>query len=482
MTEILHDHMPSAGTHSELETRYADEQESNMSTPSSAHINNVVSTRESVTEIAEQPRFSIETYRSCDLSPELIREFADFYREIFSNEPYNQFLFHIDDPLSPISPQEAFGKPNQKYFSLEELDSLEPPEGVMRWMDPEKVQDITEKKLLDDSFITRLASNETGKTVGLVFGRKASLRDIFETEEMKNPLLFADYDDDSLLADEDQFFDKMKYHFNVCPENIIFYISCLAIHPEARGFDSLYTLMNNFFRTLSKEELDLFLFAEIPDEGAAADIDRATMEREVFGILENGHPVVACTLEYYAKHFLMEKKELFGVLKKHLKEKRQICKNHPKNNNKIEVMNETKFGRAVFATADIQAGETIGIFAGEKYRGETALDLPNIMVDHAIQVGSHEYVHGHKQLAELINHSCEPNCGIRNHTEVFAMRDIQEGEQITWDYRMSEDSNWKLDCQCGSIRCTGYVEGFTSLPDDIKMEYLKKGAISEWLI
>ena len=65
-------------------------------------------------------------------------------------------------------------------------------------------------------------------------------------------------------------------------------------------------------------------------------------------------------------------------------------------------------------------------------------------------------------VAHLINHSCEPNCASRvfdnedeSHVAIFALRDLQPGEELTYDYRFAGDE--KLPCNCGTARCRGQV-------------------------
>ncbi len=65
---------------------------------------------------------------------------------------------------------------------------------------------------------------------------------------------------------------------------------------------------------------------------------------------------------------------------------------------------------------------------------------------------------------ELVNHSCDPNCGIRPNDhggyDLIAMRDIAAGEEITFDYCMTE---WICvgfsACRCGSDRCRKTILG-----------------------
>jgi uncharacterized protein len=64
--------------------------------------------------------------------------------------------------------------------------------------------------------------------------------------------------------------------------------------------------------------------------------------------------------------------------------------------------------------------------------------------------------------ARLANFSCDPNCESINergrHIWIVAMRDIREGEEITYDYNFSWDPP-PPKCHCGSPKCRGYIVG-----------------------
>ncbi|XP_052167696.1 histone-lysine N-methyltransferase TRX1 [Oryza glaberrima] len=66
-------------------------------------------------------------------------------------------------------------------------------------------------------------------------------------------------------------------------------------------------------------------------------------------------------------------------------------------------------------------------------------------------------------IAHLINHSCEPNCYSRvisvlgdEHIIIFAKRDINPWEELTYDYRFVS-SDQRLPCYCGFPKCRGVV-------------------------
>ena len=72
-------------------------------------------------------------------------------------------------------------------------------------------------------------------------------------------------------------------------------------------------------------------------------------------------------------------------------------------------------------------------------------------------------------LDDYLNHSCEPNAGFpTGKPELFALRDIVVGEEITWDYSTSlVEEGWNLQCRCGTKSCRGNILPFFSLsPED----------------
>jgi len=159
---------------------------------------------------------------------------------------------------------------------------------------------------------------------------------------------------------------------------------------------------------------------------------------------------------------------------------------HVEDSVSVEVRETPHYGRAIFATHSIQKGATIAAFRGPSYFVDRETDLDPVMVDHTIQIGPKEHLHGYRGLAELANHACgqAANCGIKNSTQITALRDIAPGEEIRWDYRRSEDSDWYLDgeCKCGSPDCTRIVGPFRELPPQMKQSYFEDGFTSQWIL
>ena len=77
---------------------------------------------------------------------------------------------------------------------------------------------------------------------------------------------------------------------------------------------------------------------------------------------------------------------------------------------------------------------------------------------------------------ELVNHSCDPSCGIVTNKyggyTLVARRNIETGEEITFDYCMTE---WSIvgfeDCQCNSGICRRIIRGGKFLSVEKLKEY-----------
>lgn len=59
-----------------------------------------------------------------------------------------------------------------------------------------------------------------------------------------------------------------------------------------------------------------------------------------------------------------------------------------------------------------------------------------------------------------MNHSCNGNLGFNDDGDFVAIRDIQRGEELTYDYGLAESNpDFKMQCKCGSQNCRKVVTG-----------------------
>ncbi|HMP85080.1 MAG TPA: SET domain-containing protein [Candidatus Paceibacterota bacterium] len=70
-----------------------------------------------------------------------------------------------------------------------------------------------------------------------------------------------------------------------------------------------------------------------------------------------------------------------------------------------------------------------------------------------------------------MNHSCDGNVGFDVKNNFVAMRDIEPGEELCWDYGLAEKNpDFMLKCKCGSKKCRKLITGHDWL-DNVDNEY-----------
>ena len=118
-------------------------------------------------------------------------------------------------------------------------------------------------------------------------------------------------------------------------------------------------------------------------------------------------------------------------------------------------------GLGLFARRVIRTGETIVAFGGTVVDRAILFGLPPGSARHALQIDEGLFlVSDRPGPADYVNHSCQPNSGLRGQVVLVAMRTISAGEEITYDYATSDASDYdEFACSCGSIRCRGRVSG-----------------------
>jgi hypothetical protein len=133
----------------------------------------------------------------------------------------------------------------------------------------------------------------------------------------------------------------------------------------------------------------------------------------------------------------------------------------------IEVR-EGYLGKGVHATQAIEPGQTILQGSGHRVPGRTR---HSFQIDHDVHIVVPNEI-------ELINHSCEPNCGVRvrrdqDVLEIVALRPIAPGEELKTDYATFEAEIVHMagPCQCGAPSCRGRITGFADLPGDRRASF-----------
>jgi len=121
-----------------------------------------------------------------------------------------------------------------------------------------------------------------------------------------------------------------------------------------------------------------------------------------------------------------------------------------------------KGGKAVYSRLEIKKNEILAVWGGQVITLEQVLSLPQSEMGHTIQIHDALYLAplDMEEPADFINHCCNPNAGVCGQITLVAMRDIEIGEEITFDYAMADSSSFdEFDCACGAENCRGRVSG-----------------------
>lgn len=149
-------------------------------------------------------------------------------------------------------------------------------------------------------------------------------------------------------------------------------------------------------------------------------------------------------------------------------------------------------GKGVFATRDFGSGEAICRMLGERisFRElKKRYEMGREKICNPLQITGATYL----DLAEpyvYVNHSCAPNAGVRKRGELFALKPIRKGEEITYDYSTTEWTyekfgkykDWAMECNCGSKYCRGTLGQFPTLSPKVKKEYYDAGALQDFIL
>ena len=123
---------------------------------------------------------------------------------------------------------------------------------------------------------------------------------------------------------------------------------------------------------------------------------------------------------------------------------------------KTEVRESKIHGRGVFANADIEKDEIVAVKGGHIVDRETLHEaIAPRLGPVEIQIGDDLFIapmsDEQRELSMLyLNHSCDPNLGVRGEITFVAMRDIRAGEELTHDWAMTDDDDYSVECNCGA--------------------------------
>jgi SET domain-containing protein len=154
-------------------------------------------------------------------------------------------------------------------------------------------------------------------------------------------------------------------------------------------------------------------------------------------------------------------------------------------NPKTEKRTSAIQGRGLFARDAITAGEIVAVKGGSIMDRATLAGVRAEISPAEIQIEDNLYV-APRTAAEVeasmlhLNHSCDPNVGVRGQITFVAMRDVSPGSELTIDYAMIDgDRTERMQCSCGAGECRRVITGNDWRLPELRRRYL--GYFSRYL-
>ena len=131
-----------------------------------------------------------------------------------------------------------------------------------------------------------------------------------------------------------------------------------------------------------------------------------------------------------------------------------------------------KTGRGLFTRRTCSQHDTVFVMRGELRYFASRSSTDCHRYENWVGLGRDRWLDPEAPFVYL-NHSCEPNLAICGEREFVALRDIEAGEELTFDYAITEDElHWRMTCHCGTPSCRSTVTAIQLLPTEVMRRYM----------
>jgi SET domain-containing protein len=143
---------------------------------------------------------------------------------------------------------------------------------------------------------------------------------------------------------------------------------------------------------------------------------------------------------------------------------------------KVEKRSSPIHGRGLFAKAAIDQDEVVVVKGGyvlsrpQRNRIAEELGASEIQITEDLFIRPTTLAEREGGMTHL-NHSCEPNVGLQGQIVFVAMRDIAAGEELTFDYAMTDDEPYEMECHCDSQICRKLITGADWRKPELQNKY-----------
>jgi SET domain-containing protein len=112
-----------------------------------------------------------------------------------------------------------------------------------------------------------------------------------------------------------------------------------------------------------------------------------------------------------------------------------------------------------YTTRSVEKGSRVCEYEGPRFTKDEADErYKDRFLTYLFSCGDEGKVIDGFGIAMFINHSCDPNCeteDVDGRIFVKAIRNIDAGEELTYEYNLYDSDDAEGDCYCGAKRCRG---------------------------
>ena len=144
-------------------------------------------------------------------------------------------------------------------------------------------------------------------------------------------------------------------------------------------------------------------------------------------------------------------------------------------------------GKGLFTARRYDRGATIMRIPGKIVAADVLWDVGGTFADNCFRFGPETYLDPRDGPGRFLNHSCEPNAGVRklnNRLYLFAAVGIPSGREVVIDYStiLGDDDIWTMRCHCGCGGCRRTIRRFGALPEATKSRYIEGGMVPGFIL
>ena len=148
---------------------------------------------------------------------------------------------------------------------------------------------------------------------------------------------------------------------------------------------------------------------------------------------------------------------------------------------------DARNGKGVFARKKILPEKVILEIKGVFLTCNEDDDIDEETRNNTFRYDDDLYISPGKDIANFINHSCEPNAKVVKKNKklfIYSILPILKDEEVLFDYStiLARDDVWEMECNCGSQKCRKVVKQFKKLPLKLKEKYIKEEIVPDYIL